>query len=208
MNFGTKHWLAAAALIGWGLPAVPAEHGAGAMNLNMSAQPGDASKQLILSTVHYDIPAISLVRSSGESVTLTDELNDGRAVVVNFIYTTCPGVCPLSSQVFARFQRKLGSDRTKVHLLSISIDPEADTPAALTEYAKRFDAGNGWDHYTGSMAASLAAQRAFDVYHGDKMSHTPVTLIRLAPGKPWRRIDGFASADQLLHEYHSLLRAG
>jgi protein SCO1/2 len=204
MNSRKCQLFAAAILIAWNLPGAAAEHG----DMHMSAPPAHAGNQLILSTVNYDIPAISLVRSSGEPVTLTDELNDGRAVMVNFVYTTCPGVCPLSSQVFAGFQRKLGKDRGKVHLVSISIDPEADTPAALTEYAKKFDAGAGWDHYTGSMAASLAAQRAFDVYHGDKMSHTPVTLMRLAPGKPWRRIDGFASADRLLSEYHSLLHAG
>lgn len=174
----------------------------------MSSHAGDRSKKLILSTVNYEVPAISLLRSTGKSVVLTDELNDGRAVVLNFIYSTCPGVCPLSSQVFATFQRKLGPDQSKVHLVSISIDPEADTPATLAEYAKNFGARKGWDHYTGSMAASLAAQRAFDVYHGDKMSHAAVTLMRAAPGKPWRRIDGFATADDLLREYHALEHAG
>jgi protein SCO1 len=43
------------------------------------------------------------------------------------------------------------------------------------------------------VAASIAVQRAFDVYRGDKMSHTPVTLLRAAPGKPWVRIDGTGS---------------
>ena len=208
MIFGKNALLAAAALCGWTLQAMAADAGAGRTHTDMSAPRGDSSKKLILSTVNYEVPAISLVRSTGKSVVLTDELNDGRAVVVNFIYTTCPGVCPLSSQVFSMLQKKLGKDQAKVHLVSISIDPEADTPAALTEYAKKFSAQDGWDYYTGSMAASLAAQRAFDVYHGDKMSHTAVTLIRVAPDKPWRRIDGFASADQLLHEYHSLLHAG
>ena len=55
------------------------------------------------------------------------------------------------------------------------------------------------------LEASLAAQRAFDVYRGDKMSHTPVTFMRVAPGQPWRRIDGFVTADELIHEYHQLL---
>jgi protein SCO1/2 len=88
--------------------------------------------------------------------------------------------------------------------MSISTDPEQDTPARLREYAHKFGAGPGWQHYTGSLPASLATQRAFDVYRGDKMSHTPVTLMRAAHGKSWRRIDGFVRPDELLDEYHQL----
>jgi len=109
------------------------------------------------------------------------------------------------SQIFAQFQHKLGAESAQVHLMSISTDPEQDTPSRLTEYAQRFHAGPDWQHYTGTPAASLTAQKAFDVYRGDKMSHTPVTLIRVAPGKPWLRIDGFLSPDELLQQYRQLL---
>ncbi len=100
----------------------------------------------------------------------------------------------------SELQRKLGTGRDRVHLVSISIDPEQDTPARLRDYAKKFGAGPEWQHYTGTLAASVASQRAFDVYRGDKMSHIPVTLVRPAAGNRWVRIEGFASADQLLAE--------
>jgi protein SCO1/2 len=80
------------------------------------------------------------------------------------------------------------------------VDPEEDTPARLRAYARQYSAGPEWQHYTGTVAASLAAQRAFDVYRGDKMGHTPVTLVRTAPGAPWIRLDGFATAEVLLKE--------
>ena len=89
--------------------------------------------------------------------------------------------------------------------MSISIDPEQDTPARLVEYARRFHAGPEWQHYTGTLAASITAQRAFDVYRGGKMSHTVVTLMRAAPGKPWLRIEGFATPDDLLRDYRELV---
>ena len=54
----------------------------------------------------------------------------------------------------------------------------------------------------GTLAASVAVQRAFDAYRGDKMNHEPVTLVRLAQGAAWIRLDGFASADDLLSEIH------
>ena len=88
--------------------------------------------------------------------------------------------------------------------MSISIDPEQDTPTRLRQYAHKFHAGREWQHYTGTLAASVATQRAFDVYRGEKMSHTPVTLMRVAPGQPWLRIEGFVTPDELLHDYQSL----
>ncbi len=155
----------------------------------------------------YVLPPVQLVRDDNATVSLINELDDGRPVVLNFIYTTCTGICPVASQVFTQFQAKLSTARDKVHMVSISIDPEQDTPARLLDYAKKYHAGPQWQHYTGSAAASLAAQRAFDVYRGDKMSHLPVTLLRAAPGQPWLRIDGFASADDLWAEYRGLVAA-
>ncbi len=151
-------------------------------------------------TADYVIPQVKLVRDDRKIVSLADELNDGRPVVLNFIYTTCNSICPMSSQTFSELQQKLGTGRDKVHLVSISIDPEQDTPEHLVEYAKRFGADSGWQHYSGSTAAIVATQRAFGVYRGDKMNHTPVTLFRKAPEQPWVRIDGFVTSDDLLNE--------
>lgn len=152
------------------------------------------------STAEYKIPQLNLVRQDGKSVFLPKELNDGRPVVMNFIFTTCGSICPLLSQTLERVQSKLGADRDRVHLVSISIDPEEDTPPRLTEYAKRYNAGPEWQHYTGSLEAILATERAFSVFRGDKMSHTPVTLLRLAPDKPWIRFDGFVTPDEIVRE--------
>ena len=162
---------------------------------------------VIISTVDYKIPQLQLLRENGKSVSLARELDDGRPVLMNFIFTTCETTCPLSSQTFSAFQRKLGPERGRVHMVSISIDPEQDTPARLRAYAKKFHAGPQWQHYTGTLQASLAAQQAFGAYRGDKMSHTPLTLLRAAPGRPWTRIEGFVTPDQLLHHYHELLAA-
>jgi protein SCO1/2 len=153
----------------------------------------------------YKVPQVQLVRQDGKSVSLAEELNDGRPVVLNFIYTTCQTTCPLSSATFALFEKHLGPERDKVHLVSISIDPEQDTPERLRTYAKKFGAGPEWQQYTGTPQASVAAQQSFGVYYGDKMSHTPVTLLRAAPGKPWTRIDGFVTPEQLMQIYRELL---
>lgn len=156
-------------------------------------------------TAQYTLPEVALVRDDGKTVSLTDELNDGRPVILTFIYTTCTTICPMVSQTFEELQGKLGADRDKVHLVSISIDPEEDTPARLKAYAARFDAGPEWQHYTGTIEASIAAQRAFNVYRGDKMNHTAVAFFRAAPGKPWLRLDGLATPAELLNAYHEVV---
>ena len=157
------------------------------------------------SVADYTLPNVKLIRDDGKSVLLAEELNDGRPVIMNFIFTSCTTICPVSSRIFSKFQDGLGGERDKVHIVSISIDPEQDTPQKLQKYASKYGAGPEWHFYTGTAEASITTQQAFDVYRGDKMNHTPVTLLRAAPGSPWVRIDGFATADDLLHEYHELI---
>jgi protein SCO1/2 len=156
--------------------------------------------------VSYAVPALKMVRDDGAAVWLDKELNDGRPVVLNFVYTSCTTICPMGSQEFDRLQQRLGPDRDKVHLVSISIDPEQDTPAHLRDYARHFHAGKGWQYYTGTVASSVKAQQAFQVYRGDKMSHNPVTLVRAVAGGDWVRFDGFVGADDLYAELHTELR--
>ncbi len=162
-------------------------------------------KRATRSTADVALPRVQLVRDDGKAVSFPDEIDDGRPVVLDFVYTTCTTICPVLSGTFARLQEKLGDDRGRVHMVSISIDPEQDTPPRLAEYAKRFHAGPQWRHYTGTVQASVAIQRAFDAYRGDKMDHTPVTFLRAAHGTRWVRIDGFATADELARELHEVV---
>lgn len=156
-------------------------------------------------TASYRLPQTTLLRSDGAKASFPGEIDDGKPVVLNFIFTTCTAVCPILSQGFAEFQRKLGAERDQVHMVSISIDPEEDTPQRLAEYARRLDAGSQWGFYTGSAQASVTLQKAFQAYFGDKMHHRPMTFMRAAPGRAWVRIEGFATPDELLKEYRQLV---
>jgi protein SCO1/2 len=170
----------------------------------MAAQ---ATSNVQRSVVQYELPEITLLDVQGRATPLSAALADGKPVVLNFIYTTCTTICPLSSQVFSLLQQKLGPASERVRMVSISIDPEEDTPPRLLEYATRFHAGSAWQHYTGTLADSVAVQRAFNAYRGDKMNHTPLTLVRGPAGNEWVRLDGFATADQILAEVRNFLPA-
>ena len=159
-----------------------------------------AAPSFARSTANYEVPSVALVRDDGKPVDFSKEIDDGRPVVLSFIYTSCTTVCPLTSHTLSQLQSLLGAARDSVHLVSVTIDPEFDTPARLRDYAAGFGAGPEWQHYTGTLAASKRAQTAFNVYRGNKMDHVPVSLIRTKPGAPWVRIEGFATPEQLLAE--------
>ncbi len=157
------------------------------------------------SEVDYKVPALNLIRQDGTTAVFPKEIDDGRPVILNFIYTSCTAVCPLTSQVFSRVQKELNEGHMKVHMLSISIDPEYDTPQRLDAYARKYQASAQWQFYTGTIETSVAMQKAFNAYRGDKMNHIPLTFLRAAPGKPWVRLDGFANPDEVVHEFHELV---
>lgn len=164
-------------------------------------QQADASPGYKRQLANYRIPELGMTRADGSSARIDRALDDGRPVVLNFIFTTCTAVCPLLSQTTAEMRRKLGPDAANVHFVSISIDPEQDTPQQLTTYAAQFGADKNWSYFTGSVAHSVKLQKAFQVYFGDKMHHRPVTLMRSSPGAPWVRLEGFATPDDLLTEF-------
>jgi protein SCO1/2 len=163
-----------------------------------------ASPELTRSVAPYELPKVSMLRADGAKVGFAADIDTGQPVILNFVYTSCTTICPLMSQIFAQVQEGLGVERERVLLVSVSIDPEYDTGPRLAAYSKQFGAGPQWRFYTGSVQASAAIQKAFAVYRGDKMNHMPVTFLRAAPGRPWVRLDGFATPAELLGEYRRL----
>lgn len=125
------------------------------------------------------IPDFSLTSEAGKPVRLADLR--GKVVAINFLYTRCPlpDVCPRLAANFATLQRRF-ADRMGADLvfLSVTVDPDFDTPIILAEYAKRWGAKSpGWRFLTGDVsriAASLG-----EVYWTDEGSigHNSTTSI-------------------------------
>ena len=153
----------------------------------------------------YPLPDVTMVDQNGKRVSLREILSPDEPVMLNFIFTTCTTICPVMTATFAQVQKGLGSDAQRIRMVSISIDPEQDTPSALAAYAKRFKAGPQWEFLTGALEDSVAVQKAFDTYRGDKMNHAPLTLLRATPDAQWVRYDGFASAADLVKEARAML---
>ena len=153
----------------------------------------------------YDIPKLVLVDMDNNKVSLNEALATDEPVMLNFIFTTCTTICPVLSATFAQVERELGNEADQVKMISITIDPEYDTPERLRDYAERFKAGPQWQFYTGANADIIAVQRAFDAYRGSKANHEPLTFLRTPEDPQWVRVNGLASAADVVKEYRRLL---
>ena len=141
------------------------------------------------------------VKTQAPSFILTDQAGkkfefkpaSGRLVVVNFIYTSCPDVCPLFTAKLAAIQRSLEQERRDNYLLlSISTDPARDTAAKLKEYAEAFKPDfRRWHFLTGSQKELTQVWKDFGVRVQDlgsgQIQHT--ALATLIDPQGFRRVD-------------------
>ncbi|PYJ44402.1 MAG: hypothetical protein DME80_06465 [Verrucomicrobia bacterium] len=96
------------------------------------------------------VPSFQLVNQNGEPFGSAQLA--GKIWIADFIYTTCPGPCPMISSRMSELQKPL--EKTDVHLVSFSVDPDKDTPQVLRSYAEKWQAEPGrWDFLTGPKSA-------------------------------------------------------
>lgn len=149
----------------------------------------------------YTMPDVTLINQDGKKVRLKSLLETDQPVVVDFIYGTCTTICPVLSVGYLNLQRRMEASGKPPRLVSITIDPEYDTPKVMKEYLKRYRAKPGWDFLTGSRQDIDKVMRAFNAYIPDKMSHYPLNLIRSPKDGSWVRLFGIMSSSEFLEEY-------
>jgi len=126
-------------------------------------------------------PDFMLTSQDGAQVTLTDFR--GKVVAVTFIYTSCTSTCPVLTPMMSFVQDQLGRDFGRnIVFVSITVDPERDTPLVLKEYATSFGANlSGWSFLTGSPAAIRDVTRRYGVVASKNINgevdHTFLTSI-------------------------------
>jgi protein SCO1/2 len=152
----------------------------------------------------YFTPDVTLTDMDGRTVALRPLLETDQPTMLTFIYTSCTAICPLLSETFAQVQRELGADSAKLRMVSISIDPEYDTPKVLRAYAQTYRAGAQWRFLTGNPKDITEVRRGFDAYRVNKMDHAAVVFLRASQGKPWIRFDGLVSPATLVREYRAM----
>jgi protein SCO1/2 len=87
----------------------------------------------------------------------------GKAVLVTFVYTHCPDVCPLIVSNLAAAQRGLGREARRLQILAVTVDPRRDTPAAVRSFLSARGASGRMDYLLGSRSALQRTWKAWDV---------------------------------------------
>ena len=142
-----------------------------------------------------DLP---LVDQHGNEVDLYS-LMKGKTVVINSFFATCSGSCPVMANAFAairdRFQDRVGRELV---LVSITVDPERDTPEKLRAYAKQMKAGEGWYFLSGSKEQVERALRKLGQYVESREQHQNVFLIGNDRTGLWKKAFGLAKPAELI----------
>ena len=183
-------------------------------SLNQSAQAqGQANKdtgQTVAaaqqSAAHKYFTDVQLVNQNGEKMRLYSDLLQGKVVIINSFFATCPGSCLPMNRNLEKIQAALGDRLGKdIHIISISVDPEVDTPASLKEYAKKLHAKPGWFFLTGSKENVDFALNKLGQFVSDKNDHLNIFIIGNERTGLWKKAFGLAPSDELVKVVNSVL---
>lgn len=150
------------------------------------AAPGDfARAQTARLRRHF--PNVVLRTHDGHQVRFYDDLVKGKKVLINFTYTNCTRTCPLTTQNLRQVQAMLGERMGKdIFFVSLSLDPENDTPETLKMYADHNSAGPGWTFATGSRADIDHIRRRLGLYDNpDFTQHMGLLTFGNEPEGKW-----------------------
>ena len=126
-------------------------------------------------------------------------------VVVNFIYTSCKTLCPISSAMFARLQEMIRDQKiSETRLVSITLDPLYDTPSRLKSYAGHYDAGSQWLWITGSQDNITAVTRGLGASNDNFRDHDSLVIVGDARTSTWTAYNTLPEPDILLAEIERL----
>jgi protein SCO1 len=142
---------------------------------------------------------VELINQDGEKVRFYSDVLKNKVVVINTFFTTCTNICPPMNRNFEKIQEALGDRLGKdVFLVSITVDPETDTPTRLKEYGRRFHARPGWMFLTGKKENVDWALYKVGQYVETKDNHTSIFIIGNEPKGLWKKAMGLARAEELI----------
>jgi protein SCO1 len=145
-------------------------------------------------------PNVPVIDQNGRTLNFYDDVIKGKIVVISFIYTSCQDLCPLTTAKMAQLEDKLdGAVGRDLFFISMSVDPENDTPERMKAFADAFDIGPGWLFLTGKVSDI----RAINYKLGDRSDrnlsdHRNEILLGNDAIGDWQRASVFGDIDSLV----------
>jgi cytochrome oxidase Cu insertion factor (SCO1/SenC/PrrC family) len=126
----------------------------------------------------FVIPDVIVTDQNGKKLNFYTDLVKNKKVIVNFVYTSCNGICPTTGGHFAKLQTALGKKvGTDIFMITITTDPETDTPERLKAWSKKYNPAPDWTLVTGSVENIT---RLLQVFTGDGVNtgyHVPAVCL-------------------------------
>lgn len=140
-----------------------------------------------------------LIDQDGKPQRFYTDLIEGRTVLIHVGFTRCTSICPTATASLKRIQSRLGERLGRdVHILSITIDPEYDTPARLKEYATRLEAGPGWRFLTGKPEDVETVLRKLGLWAAAPEKHPAMLIFGNLRTGLWKKAFALADAEEVL----------
>jgi protein SCO1/2 len=144
------------------------------------------------------------VDQGGRTVKFYDDVIRDKVVVLNMMYTVCTSICPSNTANLLKVQKELGERVGRdIHMVSISLMPELDSPGALRSYMKQYDIGPGWTFLTGTRPNMEAVRRKIGFYDTDPgadadiFRHTGMISIGNDKIERWCMMPALSDASQI-----------
>ncbi|OLE79211.1 MAG: hypothetical protein AUF76_17425 [Acidobacteria bacterium 13_1_20CM_2_65_9] len=115
----------------------------------------------------------------GTRVLFYDDLIKGKIVLVNFMFTSCTTLCPQTTANLVKVEEALGEHVGRdIRMISVTVDPDTDTPDVLKKFSRRYDTKPGWYFVTGKKKDIELIRRRLGVYDKDtdKTQHTGILV--------------------------------
>ena len=151
---------------------------------------------------------LDLINQDGETVRFFDDVLKGQVVVINFIFTNCEGACPLMTHKLSLVRDRMeGQIGDTVRFVSLSIDPERDTPAAIKEFAKTHHADHeGWVFLTGKPENLEYITKQLGQFTDDVEAHSTMMLAGNVSSAHWIKIQPYEQPPAITEKLQMLLR--
>lgn len=145
------------------------------------------------------LPKITLIDHHAKPHALRGDLDRDALLVMTFSYTLCGSICPIGNDIMAQLDDAVGKVGGRdVRLLSITIDPQNDTPAMMAEAARKFDASDRWLWLTGRPGDIRRLLQSVGAPVHDIELHDPVFLVGDGQTGQFFRTQTMPTVDELL----------
>ena len=169
-----------------------------------------ASKPIVEPTgsARVTLHDLELVDQDRNKVRFKSDVISDRIVVIEFFYTSCVTICPVTSALLSDAQDRLGDQFGRdVWFVSITVDPVTDTPERIKTYSQHHQTQPGWVWITGKKALVDKVLKGLGAYAAEIDDHPSMLLVGDGRSGSWTRLFGLPDPEQVLGMVRQLLAA-